>query len=617
MRTIARASRSGVMFTLALVVGVTLFIMACGESATAVPEPAATAAAPVATAAPATTAAPAATSAPVATRAPAATPVATAAPLPVPVATAAPAPTKAPAPVAKVKIQKLLFAMPTPDVESNRTWAGGWNYIMQHDVFAETLLRFDPRAGEIGGLLADSWEASNEFKTWTLNLREGIPFQFGWGEVTTEDVVHTFELLIREDSLATLKGPAWDLATPEIVDDYTIKFHFENPYLDGIRLFSRWAGDLIIVSKAQWDAEGLEAFDAENAKTAGTGPYQLVGRKLGESLSFERVPDGHWAYDVDFEEFEFVWAAESLTRMALLLSREVQISQVERTLQPDAEARGMRVIGSTQEATQTNTQFGGLYFANTPEFPDVYTPGLPLENINIRKALNIALDRDAIRDEIYLGRATPNYNHTFHPNNEGWNVEWVERWEEDYDYNPDEARRLLEAEGYTLDNPLKIKTISTTILGSPELHDVIEASAVMWADVGVELEIEKLDFGSWLSRLRKKQLSNHVVAIRNLPIRTVQEGVRIFYTNEGTVWGFAHPFVNDKYQCLKTSADLEERDQCAREIGDFLYDQYADIPMFMLDADVTVDPEFISDYLWPGLVSAGVSHFHEIKGVRE
>ena len=93
-----------------------------------------------------------------------------------------------------------------------------------------------------------------------------------------------------------------------------------------------------------------------------TGPYQLTDRKLGESLSYERVPDGHWAYTVDFEEFEFVWAPESLTRMAMLLSEEVHISQIETTLQPDAEARGMRVIQSTQDAVQTSTTIGGQYF---------------------------------------------------------------------------------------------------------------------------------------------------------------------------------------------------------------------------------------------------------------
>jgi ABC-type transport system substrate-binding protein len=447
-------------------------------------------------------------------------------------------------------------------------------------------------------------------------LREGIPFQFGWGEFTAADVIHTFDLLVREDSVATLKGPAWDQVTPEVVDNYNIKFHFENPYLHGNRLFSRWAGDMIIMSKAQWDEMGEGAFD-DTVETAGTGPYQLIDRKLGESLTYERVPGGHWLYDVDFDEFEFVWAAESLTRMAMLLAKEVHISQIETTLQPDAEGRGMRVIQSTQQAVQTYTGLGGLYFENTPEWPDHYIPGLPLDKVNVRKALNKAIDRDAINQEIYLGRATLNYRHVFHPNNEGWNPEWVERWEEAYGYDPEEAKRLLAAEGFGPDNPLKLKSITTTILGSPELHDVTEAMQIMFADVGVEMTIERVDFGQWLARGRDHKLHDTLRASRNLPIRTTQEGLRIFYTKYHTGWYFNDPFVNEKYECLVRSADLAEREACARAAGDFLYDNYADIPGFHLNADVTVDPEFIQDYIWPGLTSAGVSHFQNIRGVQE
>ena len=507
------------------------------------------------------------------------------------------------------------FALPTPDVESNRTWSGVWLYIVQHDVFAETLLRVDEDTSEVGPLLAESWEWSEDFRTWTFKLREGIPWHFGWGEFSSADVLHSFDLVNREDSLAILKEPAWSQATPEVIDDFNIKFHFENPYLSGNRLFSRWAGDLILVSKAQWDAEGLGAYD--QVETAGTGPYRQTDRRLGESLSFERVPEGHWKYAVDFEEFHFIWAPESLTRMAMLLAEEVHLSQIERTLQPDAEARGMRVINSTNEAAQTYTMFGGLYRENTADWPDHFTSGLPLQNVNIRKALNKALDREAINTEIYLGRATPNYNHAFHSSNEGWNPEWVERWDEMYGYDPDEAIALLAAEGYGPDNHLKLKFISTTIPGSPELHDVIEATQIMYADVNVDLEIEKLDFGTWLQRGRDHKLENTLRASRNLPIRSTQEGIRVFFTNHYASWYLNEPFVNDTYLCLEQSADLAERDNCAREIGNYLYDNYIAAPMFHLYADVTVNPDFIESYVWPGLTSAGVSHFHNIKGVTQ
>ena len=470
--------------------------------------------------------------------------------------------------------------------------------------------------GEAEPLLAVSWESANDFKEWSFKLREDIPWQFGWGEFTAPDVLHTFDLLIRDDSLATLKEPAWDHATVEVIDDHNIKFIFDIPYLDGARLFSRHAGDLIIMSKAQYDELGLEGtFD--QIQTAGTGPYQNKARALGESVTFERVPEGHWKYDVDFEEFEFVWAPESLTRMAMLLAEEVEISQIERTLQPDAEARGMRVIESTLESVQTVITFGGLYFENTEKWPDHYVPGLPFETLNVRKAMNMALDRNAIRDEIYLGRAAPNYVTSFHRLNEGWNPEWVDKWDEMYGYNPEEARRLMEAEGYTSDNPLKITSISTVIPGTPELADVIEAAGIMWAEVGIELEIEKIDLGAFSARAREHKMQNTLRPTRNLPIRTTQEGVRIFYTKFYSGWYFAHPFINENYLCLTRSADLAVREKCARDIGDFAYNNYANIPLFHNNADVTVNPEYIEGYVWPGLTSAGISHYHEIKGVRE
>ena len=135
-----------------------------------------------------------------------------------PAATAVPrataAPTKAPTAAAKFKIKKVRFALPTPDVESNRTWAGPWLYIVQHDVFAETLLRVDTETTEVIPLLAEDWETSNSFKTWSFKLREGIPWHFGWGDFSAADVGHSFDLVNREDSLAILKEPAWSQATP-------------------------------------------------------------------------------------------------------------------------------------------------------------------------------------------------------------------------------------------------------------------------------------------------------------------------------------------------------------------------------------------------------------------
>ena len=113
------------------------------------------------------------------TRAPAVNPVAETTPTPVPVATVAPAATT---PAAVAKIQRVSMANPPPLTENNRIWSAAWSILLQHDPYGETLLDNDSVTSEPTLQLAESWEMSNGFKTWTFKLKEGVPWHFGWGE---------------------------------------------------------------------------------------------------------------------------------------------------------------------------------------------------------------------------------------------------------------------------------------------------------------------------------------------------------------------------------------------------------------------------------------------------
>ena len=93
------------------------------------------------------------------------------------------------------------------------------------------------------------------------------------------------------------------------------------------------AGDLRIVSKAQWDKEGLEGFDK---RPAGTGSYRYVGRQAGLSIAYERI-DNHWSGEKpDFKELEFRHGPRGGDALALLLSGEAHIADLPRELQKDA-----------------------------------------------------------------------------------------------------------------------------------------------------------------------------------------------------------------------------------------------------------------------------------------
>ena len=582
-----------------LVVGIAAIIVACGSAATATPRPAA----------PAPTTAPVATAAPSAptptTRAPAARPVETATPRPA--ATAVPTATTPPA---TAKITRVSMANPPPQIENNRIWSASWSILLQHDPYGETLIENEQITSDPVPALAKSWEISNGFKTWEFQLEEDVPWHFGWGEFTSADVAHTWELLTREDALGNFKA-LWVSGEPTIIDDHNIRFEFDPAMVDGLRLFSRLAGDFVVQSKAQWDAAGGDE-SAYDEQPAGTGSYQYGGRDLGQSQWFEKAPGEHWAGEnPDFQELEWVWAAEQFTRLSLLLAGEVQGSDLGRDVWQDALGRGMKVVSSNNENNQSFGWFGGAYLNTGNEF---YEGEIAFHDVRVREALNRAIDRQAIIDTIYLGEATPVIVAGFAPFTEGWSDRWQEEFDENYGYDPDRAIELLAEAGYG-PGDLTVDSLSTVIPGNPELPLLIETISTMWESIGVNTSIQDLDIGAWVARFNGHDFWNKFSFIRNTPIRTTQEALRIFYASlpDGFVFGSEHDFTNEKYECLRDSVDADVREACALEAGDFIFDEYAMVPGFQITFDMVIDPEFISGWLYPGVGSAHPTHVHNIR----
>src|SRR5262249_56896953 len=107
------------------------------------------------------------------------------------------------------------------------------------------------------------------------------------------------------------------------VNDHQVVFRMKKPATTMDYAVSR-AGDFRIVSKAQWDKEGLEGFDK---RPAGTGSYRYVGRQQGISITFERV-DNHWHDKPAFKQLEVRILREEPTRPDMLLSRQDNIADL-------------------------------------------------------------------------------------------------------------------------------------------------------------------------------------------------------------------------------------------------------------------------------------------------
>ncbi len=533
------------------------------------------------------------------------------------VVTAAPQPTPEDTGPAATQVDRLRIAFTIPPKETNLPWTGPRSLLTQLSPMVETLLDIDPETGEFVPMLATSWEMSPDGKNWTMELREGVVFHSDFGGFDAKDVVHMRNLMgPGEDNLNSFRNTwATTVEDVEVVDDYTVVFKLGKPD-PGLDFFFSLSGDLVMLSKNQWDQEGQEGLEQ---RLVGTGPYEYLGREVGQSISYERVPYEHWRVpEPDFREMEQVWAPESATRLAMLLTGEAHMAELPRDVLAQAVSEGMEISQSGLGAILTWLKMGGLYHTTGD---DAYNPAAaaPWEAPGekgrlVRKALNKAVNRDDINEFIFKQGGSPMLVHGYHPTLPGWNPEWETRWEDEYGYDPEAAMELLAQAGYPDGFKLKMYG-SHTLPGVPELPDIAEAVSIFWTEIGIDVEIVSLEFSAVRPQYRTKQFHGFVAPFRTVR-RPLQEQVRLFNLPDGVVHQYETDSIVETWEELSLTLDPTERDRLIREIGNEKFDNFSTIPILWIFFQVAVNPDVIAEYKFPGTAASNFSHLETIKAVR-
>ena len=516
----------------------------------------------------------------------------------------------------EAKVDRLRIAFTIPPKETNLPWTGPRSLLTQLSPMVETLLDIDPDTGAYVPMLASEWEMAPDGKAWTLHLREDVVFHSDFGSFDAKDVVHMRTMMgPREDNLNSFRNTwATTVSDVEVVDDYTVVFRLEKPD-PGLDFFFSLSGDLVMMSKDHWDAEGQEGVET---RVIGTGPYQYLERQVGTSIAYERVPYEHWRIPTpDFKELEQVWAPESATRLAMLLTGEAQMAELPRDVLAQAVSEGMEISQSGLGAILTWVKLGGQYYTTGSEHYDPANAE-PWEKNDesgrlVRKALNKAVNRDDINEFIFKGGGAPMLLHGYHPTLPGWNPEWEDRWEADYGYDPEAAREILAEAGYP--DGFKIKMYgSHTLPGVPELPDIAEAISIFWTEIGIDVEIVSLEFSAIRPQYRTSQFHGFAAPFRTVR-RPLQEQVRLFNLPDGVVHQYETDSIVETWEELSLTLDPAERDRLIREIGNEKYDNYAILPLLWIFFQVAIDPDIIAEYKFPGTAASNFSHLENIKAV--
>ncbi|MDF2799204.1 MAG: transporter substrate-binding protein [Devosia sp.] len=287
--------------------------------------------------------------------------------------------------------------------------------------------RFALKPEEYLPTLATEWTQSGDAKSWTFKLREGVQFHRNYGEMTSEDVVFSFERAIKEGTNRTILS---NIESVVATGPYEIAITLKQPDVNllGTSIFNN---NTSIVSKKAYEEIGGEAFATD---AVGTGPYELVqfDPEFGTRL---KRHEGYWGDKAKIANVECVYIADTTARTLALLSGNVDIIEAVRApgwidsiLQRDPTLKiDMTTPGS----------FNTLHINLTRK---------PFDNLLVRQALMHAIDRPAVAAALApMGGVMAGLQPDFFP--AGFKTEDLPA-ELQYPYDPEKSKALLAEAGF-------------------------------------------------------------------------------------------------------------------------------------------------------------------------
>lgn len=523
-------------------------------------------------------------------------------------------PGAAPREAMQAKIERVVFGVNVLPREYSIMRHGSQTQSIQYRPEYEHLVALDPNTGATIPELATEWSLEPDGLSFRFQLRKGVPFHRGWGEFTARDVVHTHDQLALPDSEhAQAFSWARDVTAVEPVNDYEVIFRLATPDANFLSKLGEQQSMMPIQSKAHFDAEG-EPQNPESVYIAGTGPYQMQTRTLASFIRFERPEGQHWRITPDFQEFEYKFIGEPSTRLAGLLAGELHIADIPKDLQSQATGKGMGVANGNVPGLRTWVNFSCCWTdPETGAYPA--RPDSPLTDVRVRKALSKAINRPLLNEAFFDNTASPMYMNHFHPTRLAWNPEWEARFPEQHGFDPLAARAILAEAGYNENNPLETNFDIVELAHYAGASDLGEGIAGMFADVGVKVNLLTRDPAVRRAASRAYENENHLIvsasssdhffgfAVWTTPIFS--------QTNANNI-----PEINALTEIGMMTLDPEEQFKVWRDIGDAYYDTYQTLPLFWLPAEAIYNPEFISDYVFPGSITGTWTHIHNIRAAQ-
>jgi peptide/nickel transport system substrate-binding protein len=350
-----------------------------------------------------------------------------------------------------------------------------------------------PGSFPLEGDLAESWQQTSD-TTYLFKLRRGVRFHakppVNGRELTAEDVRYTFERILTEKGSVNV-SMFRAIARVEAVDRYSVRFTLKEPFAWFLDMIANPMAGAIIAHECVEKFGDLKKPEA----VIGTGPWMLESYRPNTSLGLARHP-GYFIPGLPYiDRVEMFVDEDNASRIAAFVGGKYDLGW---------EAPG--AINRTDWVQIAETLKRRRPNLKTLEFPsnvmntlDMRTDRAPFNDVRVRQALSLALDRKGILDATQEGVGA--INGPLPAALSEWALPIAELGEgaKYYRYDPGEARRLLTAAGYPNGFP---GSVCFSTYGSTVLVDTMQLVLKDLKAVGIDAALDQREYGAYQASCR-------------------------------------------------------------------------------------------------------------------
>ena len=346
--------------------------------------------------------------------------------------------------------------------------------------------------------LATSWDVSADGTEYTFKLREGVKWHTTNDftpsrDFNADDVIFSFmRQLDKDHAYNGVSGGSYeyfnsmsmgDLVKDVVkVDDYTVKFILNRPEAPFI---ANMAMDFASILSGEYADKMMEAGTPENVdlNPVGTGPFQLVQYQKDAVIRYKAFPE-YWEGKAPLDNLIFAITPDSTVRYQKLKAGECHVMPFPNP----ADLTAMDADEDINLMSQEGLNVGYLGYNTQKE---------PFTDVKVRKALTMAINKDAIIEGVYQGAGVAAKN-PLPPTIWSYNNDTV-----DDKYDPEAAKAMLAEAGYPDGFTTDVWAMPVQRPYNPNARRMAEMIQADWAKIGVNAEIVSYEWGEYLERTKK------------------------------------------------------------------------------------------------------------------